>query len=195
MRVRAGTKGLVFQKTAKTEDLVALFEITDAHTGKALSDDVDAAVILYREPEEGKRLTARTFFGPDGGSTSVDYRPYSDLRWIVAARGYEEQHGVIALPQEGDDMPVYRVELRQGFGRAIVARESRTGRRLADVVIRDQDGVRLVTTGNDGSANILRGEWPESLTFEREGYERLSWVARSHSGNFSHQVWLEPLGK
>jgi hypothetical protein len=120
----------------------------------------------------------------------VDFHPHLDLRWVVSVPGYQEERGILAVPEPGAERTLYRVEVRPGFRRKVFVRDARSGQALAGVVALDSSGTTLAVTRADGSALLTAGEWPGLVTFEREDYEALEWDTSSHWLNFSHQVWM-----
>jgi len=191
VRVPAGTRGLVFKTRAGPELSRVIFEIADARTGKPTPDD-QTAIVIYREPKEGSRASARAFFGSEAGTVEVDFPPSPDLRWTVLVPGYEEQRGSIPSTEPDAEPEILRVRLHPGFRRELFVRDATNGARLGMVTVRDGSGRALGVTGSDGGIVLAAPEWPGELTFERPGYSSTTWNASRHWSTSSHQVWLCP---
>jgi hypothetical protein len=191
--VPAGTRDLEFRQHEDSGLAIVIFEVVDARTGAPLPDEDDVAIRVYLEPDERERIVATAAFGPDEGSTEVDFLPHDNLRWLVTAPGYRERRGDLARPQAGEDPPILRVEMERGFRRELVVHDEVTADALAGVAVLDDDGKRLATTGFDGHVVIEGNEWPEWLTLDLEGYEPLRWRARSHWFHYSDRFWMTPM--
>jgi hypothetical protein len=191
LRVPAETTDLLLRTRPIGANALVVFSLSDAFTGRPIADELDPAVIIYRQPPDGARIVAVSRFGPSDGVTEVDFRPHGDLRWIVLVPGYEEVRGRSPFPDEEAATPVVEVELRPGFQRELTIRDARSGAPVAGAEIRGPQGL-FERSSSDGSATAVAGSWPELLHVTHPRYAAAEWHAGAYWSEFSGVIWLSP---
>lgn len=187
-----GTTGLEFKKTIAMESVVALFELADARSGELLSDAIEPALVLYREPAAGEPVGAVSRFGLSDGVSEVDFLPHADLHYWVTAPGYSEARGRVRAPGPDGAPKLHRIELQPGFERELEVRDAVDGALMAGARFIDESGRTLGVSDARGEVRLSAGEWPGALTVEREGYAPLEWDPGRYWMNFERTLFLSP---
>lgn len=192
LRVPPGTTDVEFRIEDSRPDGVVIFSLVDDISGEWIPDELDPAIVLYREPADRGRILARAFFGPDDGVTEVDFAPHDDLYWVVHVPGYQEARGRIDPPVEGAPTPRIEVRMHRGFRREFLVRNASTAAPLSGVSILTVEGTVLATTDREGRATVTGSAWPERLRFDRTGHVSHMWSSEGYWGEFDGVIWLEP---